>query len=118
MPSRRLISLVFAARLARFINGHAREDVEPRLDALPDVARQDFARRVLEPGYLVQIVVVELFVERRPHAVELAEVDEPSRFGIHRSLDGELDLEAMTVQARALVPLGHVREAVRRLETK
>src|SRR5262245_23663477 len=102
MLSRARVPFVLAARLARFVDGHAPQRLEARLDALPDVARQDFARRVLETGHFVQVVVVELFEERRPRSVQLGEVDEPSRFGIDGSFDGELDLEAVPVKARAL----------------
>ena len=81
-------------------------------------AREDLARRVLEAGHLVQVVVVELVVERLPGVVEALKVDEPAGLLVDRAGDGELDAEAVPVKARALVPGRDLRQAVRRLEAE
>lgn len=55
-------------------------------------------------------------MERIPDVEELAEVDEPTGVRIHRALDADFDLEAVTVEAGALVTGGHFGQPVRRFE--
>ena len=62
--------------------------------------------------------MVELVVERLPRVVEALEVDEPAGVRVDRARDGELDPEAVAVKARALVPGGHLGQAVGRLEAE
>jgi hypothetical protein len=62
--------------------------------------------------------MVELVVKRCPNPMELGEVHHPSRVGVDRPLDRELDAKAVAMKARALVSLGDAGKAVGRLETK
>ena len=62
--------------------------------------------------------MIEQVVERLPHQVDLAVVDEPARLLVHGPADGDLDLEAVAVQARALVTGRDLGETVRRLEAE
>src|SRR5579883_383963 len=98
-------ALVLAARLAGLVDGDADERPERRLERVPYPAREDLARGVLEAGDVVEVAVVELVVERLPGVVEALEVHEPAALLVERAGDGELDAEAMAVEARALVPL-------------
>jgi hypothetical protein len=61
-------------------------------------------------------VVVELLVKRLPSVEQPLKVDVPTGRLVDGARHGELDAEAVPVQARALVPRGDLREAVRRLE--
>ena len=45
-------------------------------------------------------------------ALDLCKVHDPARLGIHVTAQVQFDAKRMSVQARALVALGHVREAV------
>src|SRR5262245_3774585 len=60
--------------------------------------------------------MIELFVEGAPYGIEHVVVDEPAGLLVDRSAHGDLDFEAVPVQARALVARGHLRETVRRFE--
>jgi hypothetical protein len=60
--------------------------------------------------------MIEQLVDRRKGAIELGEVDDPAKLGVELAADVERDLEAVAVQAAALVPFGHVRQPVGRLD--
>jgi hypothetical protein len=75
-------------------------------------------RRVLEPGDLVQVVVIEEIEERAKGTVHDLVVQKPPRLGIYRTRDGDVDLEAVAVKPRALVSLGDVGKPMGGLETK
>src|SRR5262249_14020952 len=66
---------VLASRVARLEKSDLDEARKDRFHAIPDPFREDFAGRVLEARDLVQVVVIELLVERLPQLIELAEVD-------------------------------------------
>src|SRR5580692_3292554 len=91
-------ALVLAARLARLEDGDALERRQRRAQEVPDPPREDLARRVLEAGDLVQVVVVEPVVQGLPRVVEDLEVDEPARPRVDGAGHGELDAEAMAVE--------------------
>lgn len=79
---------------------------------------ENLTRRVLEARNVVQRAVIESVVDRSPRGLELAEVDQPSRVGIHLAEDRELDAVAVTVNASALVIVGDTREPMRGFETE
>src|ERR1035438_2301203 len=109
---------VLAARLARLEDGHPNERRQGRLDALPHPRREELAGRVLEARQLIQVVVVEERVERRPRVVEELVVYEPAGARVDRARHGELDPKAVPMESRALVPRGHLREPMGRLEAE
>jgi hypothetical protein len=65
-----------------------------------------------------EVVVIELVVEWFEESMQLAEVDEPSRVGVDRTFDGELDAEAVAVQAKTLVRLRQTGQPVSRFESE
>ena len=85
-------------------------------DALPDPAREVLAGRVLEPLDLVQVVVVELGVERLEGGLDLGEVHEPAELLVHLAAHVQRDLEGVPVQAGALVVRRDHGQPVRGLE--
>src|SRR3954453_20865055 len=103
-------AFVLAAGVAGLEDGDAGDRRERGLEAVPDPAREQLAGGVLEAGDLVEVVVIELGVERRPRVVEHAVVDEPARLFVDGAGDGHLDLEAVAVEARALVAGGYPGE--------
>ena len=95
--ARSLAPFVLAARVARLEERDARERREAWLEGVPDPAREHLARRILEAGDIVQVIVVEPVVKRLPEVVEVTEIDEPTGALVDRPGDRELDLEAVPV---------------------
>jgi hypothetical protein len=60
--------------------------------------------------------MVELIVQGLEGAAQIGEVHYPAGFRAHRAAHVNLDTEGVSVHAGALVPLGHVRQAVRRFD--
>src|SRR5512132_1518833 len=114
----RSAAFVLAAGVAGLEDRDAGDGRERRLQAIPDPAGEQLARRVLEAGEVVQVVVIELGVERGPGVVEVAVVEEPAGLLVHGAGDGDLDFEAVAVEARALVAGGDLGEQVSRLEAE
>ena len=56
--------------------------------------------------------MVELFVERCESRFNVREVHHPTQGRVWFTTNVDFDTEGMAMQARALVPLGHVRQAV------
>lgn len=85
------------------------------LNTLPQPAAQQLARRIAQPGQVVQAGVVEFAVERSLHRVEQGVVNAPVACGL--VLIGVKNrLEAVPVHAPALMAGRHVRQPVGRLE--
>src|SRR5690606_19535225 len=82
------------------------------LEPLPEPGREHLARRVLEALDFVQVVVIQQLEEGLPGLVDHRVIDEPARAGVRLALDGEVDLEAVAVQARTFVARGHLGQAV------
>ena len=85
---------------------------------MPDPVREHLAGRVFEARDFVQVMMVELVVQRSKKGVQLAKIDEPAGVWIDRPFDGELDLETVAVKAKALVGLRQLGKPVSRFETK
>src|SRR5690606_11467658 len=107
---------VAAARGAGLVHHHLRQRRQARLQALPDPGGEALAGRVLQPRYLVQVMVVQLLVQRPEGGLDVGEVHDPAGVLARLPRDVQLDPERVPVQARALVPFGHVRQAVRGLQ--
>ena len=91
---------------------------ELRYQRVPNPTRQHLARRVLETWDFVQIVMIELVVQRLPNLIKIAKINEPTGLRVGVADDRELDLERMTMETCTFVPLWDLRQAMRRLETK
>src|SRR5207248_1565385 len=74
---------------------------------LPDPPREHLAGRVLQSGYLVEVVVVELLVQRPERGLDVAEVGDPAGDRIDVAAQVDLDPVRVAVQPGALVPLGY-----------
>ena len=67
---------------------------------------------------IVEVVVVELLVERQEGGFQLGEVHDPAGVRIRLAGNMQLDPEGMPVQARAFVPLRDVGQPVRGLQSE
>lgn len=86
--------------------------------AVPNPAAEDFARRVFEAFNVIEVVVIKALDQRLARTLYLTEVHDPAGMGIGFAAYIDAQLEGMTVQSRALVPRGHIREPVRGLKVK
>src|SRR5262245_46335429 len=122
LGSRRAQLLVFAAihapGRARLPHLDLGQPAERRRELTPDPPRENLARRVLEPRHLVEIAVVQSLVYRAKRRLQIGEIHYPPRVLTHGAFDRHPDLKRVTVQPSALVPIGHVRQAMRGLERK
>src|SRR5438105_459732 len=105
-PSR---AAVGAARVAGLLDRDGREQREALLEAPPQPARENLRGRVLEAGDLVQVAMVELAQHRIDRLLDVGEVDEPAARLVDLARDPDTEAEAVTVEPRALVSLGHRR---------
>lgn len=93
-----------------------RQQRQRRLQSIPYPHGEVFAGRVFEAGHIVEIVVVELVVERLERLLDFSEIDHPAKVRINRTGDMQLDTKRMPVHAAAFVPSWHVRQAMRSFE--
>src|SRR4051812_48364601 len=111
-------AVVHAPGGAGFAHNDSAQPRKRGLQAVPNPRRKVLACRVLEALDLIQVVVVQLRVERLEGGLDVTEVHEPTGRRVHVAADVDLDLEAVSVQPSALVPLGHKRQPVSRLEAE
>ncbi|MCY1308293.1 hypothetical protein D9M71_704640 [compost metagenome] len=110
------VAAIFAATGAGLVDADTGELREQGFELLPDPFGEDFAGGVFQAGDLIEVVVVELLVERLEDGLEFGEVADPAGIGIGLTLDIDGHAEGVAVQAAALVAGRHVREPVRGFE--
>src|SRR5690606_4044312 len=109
---------IATAGSAGLVHHDLRQSRQRRRELAPDPARQVLAGRVLEPRHFVQIAMIEPFVQRRERLRQLAEVPDPAGLAPDRPAHPYLDAKRMAVQPPALVPGGHVRQIMGRLDAE
>ena len=72
------IAAIFATAGTSFVYADLGQFRQQRLELLPDPAAEVFAGGILQAGYIVQIVVVELLVDRLED-LSLIHISEPTR---------------------------------------
>ncbi|MNJ37905.1 hypothetical protein D3C77_327410 [compost metagenome] len=98
------------------MNAHLGQFWQQRLDLVPDPFGDHFAGRVFQARNVVQVVVVQLFIQRLEDRLDLGKVANPASMRVQRAGQVQGNLERMTVQTAALVPFRNVRQTVCRLE--
>lgn len=73
------------------------------LELFPNPQRQALAGGVFQPGNVVEIVVIELVVERLEGNLDVTKIHDPTSVRARFATDVQLDLERVPMQARALV---------------
>lgn len=76
---------------------------QQRLELLPDPAAEVFAGGVFQAWNIVQIIVVELLVDRLEDRLDFREVADPAGMRIDLAFDVDGDTERVAVQAPAFV---------------
>src|SRR4051812_43050265 len=107
-----LLPAVDASRRAGLADTHLGQIRQLHGQAIPDPLRENLAGRVLKAGDLVEVVMIQLLLERLEGRLDVAEVLHPTGslpYGAGNVDDGQ---ERVAVQASALVALRHVREPV------
>ena len=88
------------------------------LELLPDPLGDDFAGRIFQTRYFVQIVMIELFVEWFEDRFDLGEVANPAGVGVDFAFNIDGNAERMAMQAPTFMPFGHMGKAVGSFENK
>ena len=82
------------------------------LQLIPNPFGQALAGRVVQAWDVVQIVMVQLVVQRLEGALHIGKVHHPAHLRVQRTADMQLYPERMAVQAGALMAFRHIRQAV------
>ena len=85
---------------------------------LPDPDRQVFASGIVQPLDIIEVMVIELIIDRGKSGFNVAKVHNPTSLLPHRTLDGHCHEKGMAVETRAFVSLRNIRQAMCRLDTK
>ena len=104
------IAAIFAAAGAGLVDAYARQLRQQRFDLLPDPLGQHFAGWVFKAGDLVQVVVIESFVDRLEDGFDFGKVANPAGIGVHFAFDMNGYLERMAMEAATFVAGRNVRE--------
>ncbi|MNZ66645.1 hypothetical protein D3C78_848760 [compost metagenome] len=100
------------------MNAHLGQFWQQRLDLVPDPFGDHFAGRVFQARNVVQVIVVQLFIQRLEDRLDLGKVADPAGMRVKRAGQMQADLERVAMQAAAFVPGRDVRQAVGRFEGK
>lgn len=82
------------------------------LQPVPDPGRQPLAGRILQTFDVVEIVVIQLVVQRLERGLDVGEIHDPAGLRVEVAGDMDLDAEGMAMEARALVARRHVGQPV------
>src|SRR2546426_295800 len=88
---------------------------ERRGQPRPNPSRQILACRVLQALNLVEVVMVELLVQRLKCALDVSKVHYPTAVPIDGATNVDLHPERVPMQSSALMIVGDVRQAMRSL---
>lgn len=83
---------------------------------IPYPTCQIFAGRVFETFHVVQVVVIELVMDRLEGGFDVGKVHYPPRLRPDQTCYVDFDLERMTMQTCALVPDRHIGQSMRRFQ--
>ena len=106
------VAAVFTSAGAGLVNTDRRQLREQRLQFIPDPFRQVFAGWILQARDVIQVVMIEAFIQRLEDRLDFREVPDPAGMGINLSGQMNADTKRMAVQTSTLVPLRNVGEAV------
>lgn len=95
---------------------HFAEQWQRRTQPIPDPYREIFAGRILESRHIVEIVMIELIIERRERPLDFGKINHPAKVWIDRPGNMQFNPERMSMHTAALVPGRYVRQAMRRFE--
>ncbi len=79
---------------------------------MPDPASQVFAGGILEANDLVQVVMIELIIQRLKNLPQFGEVHHPTAVFTNIPTDVDLNVKGMPVNAGAFVASGNMGQVV------
>ena len=88
------------------------EQRQHRLGARPDPTCQVLAGGIFQARNLVQQLMIDALEHRLKRCAYLGEIHHPPGMRIDRARNVQLDAKGMPMQARALVPRRHIRQAM------
>src|SRR5512139_2387143 len=109
---------VGAARVVGFHDRDGAQAGQRRLELPPQPHGKVFAGGIVQSGDVVQTTMIERGVDGPPGRLDVSEIQHPAERGIDVAADGQLDLERMTVQARAGVRFRQGRQPARALQVE
>jgi len=118
LPSARSFPAINRPRGASLSHDNFRKQWQLGLQLFPNPHGDDFARRIFQTGYLVQIIMVELFPDRLERGRDVGVIHQPAQFGIALAGHDNFHAETVAVQATALVIIWQMRQQMRRLKLK
>ena len=114
----RLFAAIDTATGAGLMDTNCTEFRQQGFELSPDPLGQHFAGRVFQAWDVIEVVVVEAFIERLENRLDLREVANPAGMGIQVAAKMDRHFERMPVQAPAFVAFRYVGQAVGGLEGK
>jgi len=106
------VAAIFAAAGTGFVDAYPRQLRKQWFDLLPDPLGQHFAGWVFKAGDLVQVVVIESFVDRLEDGFDFGKVANPAGIRVHFAFDMNGYLERMAMQASTFVSGRDMRQAM------
>jgi len=103
---------------AGFGDDHLGEERELRLELPPNPGGDELTGGVLEARDVVEVAVVQFGPDRLEGTGDVSVIHEPAERGVARAGDGDLNLEAVAVEAAAFVGLRQARQQVGGLKLK
>ena len=88
------------------------------LELLPDPLGDDFAGRVFQTRYFVQVVMIELLVQWLEDRFDLRKIANPAGVGVDLAFNVDGNAERMAMQPSTFMPFRHMGKTVGSLENK
>ncbi len=117
-PKHQLITAINAACGRRFVHDDLAQTDALRCEFSPKPCRHVFDRRILQPGDVVQVGVIELPQKRLHRLSDFRVIVKPSRRRIDVALDGNFESETMAVHPAAFVVRRRFRQGLRSFEAE
>ena len=100
------------------MNAEARQFREQRFELLPYPFGNDFTGRVFQAGDVVQVVMIQLFIQWFENRLYFSEVADPACIWIDLAFDIDGYAKGVTMQPSTFMSFGYMWEPVSGFESK
>ncbi len=91
---------------------------QQRLELSKDPFGEVFAGRIFQSWNVIQVVVIESFIQGLEDRLDFGEITDPADMGIDFAFKVDSDAEGMAVQPSTFMTLWNMRQEVGRLKRK